>query len=569
MRKRNKIQESLRLQQIYNVFLRYTMDWVFDRGAIGIFRRRMQQWIYEPPIPLDTLTAPVKFRLMLQELGPTYVKMGQLISSQSDALPSDWEAEMVKLQNDVPPFPYADVRATIIEEFGAPPEEIFAEFDQSPLAAASTAQVHRAQLPTGQDVVVKVQRPNILRQVRSDLGIMNNASVVAERRIEWAKNIDLLGILNEFGDNIILELDYRGEAYNGQRLGRNLETVDHARTPEMYIPYSTSKVLTMEFIRGVKVTNVAAIEEAGIDRKELMIICLRAMMKQLLMDGFFHADPHPGNVFVDLDKGDVVFIDTGMVGELSVQQRVSLINLIFVIQQQDARGLAQVTRGLSKPFKKVDEKAYYRDFERVVGRQFEFGGSTAEAISTAFDLLQQHGLRMDPQLTLAVKAFMQAERIAHALYPAANFVDEARTIIQELTVKQATSENVTNIIKQEATNTLRELANRLPTLQDATLKWITQYEKGRFEVFVDTSDLRSEVRYLHTIARQVIVGILLVGMIIGSAIAASFSAYTGQFSTFMPMLAFVGYTASMILAILMVLWLIWRLWRGDDEEDML
>ena len=570
MKKRSRIdqiRENLRLQKVYNVILNFLMDIMFDRGWIGGFRRFMQEWIYRPPQPLSTVTLPVKFRLLLEDLGPTYVKMGQIISSQSDVLPPDWAAEMVKLQNDVPPFPYADVVETIQAELGAPPEEVFAEFDTEPLAAASTAQVHRAVLQDGTTVAVKVQRPNIKNQVKADLGIMQSAARVFMRRLDWARNVDLASILDEFGANILTELDYRNEAYNATRLNRAVEDIPNVKVPEIYYELSTEKVLTMEFVQGVKVTNVAEMDAAGLDRLSLAEDAIRGMLKQLLIDGFFHADPHPGNVLVNPATGTIYLIDTGMVGELDVQQRLSLINLIFALQQQDARGLAQVALSLSKPFREVDEKAYYRDFERLVGRLMEMQATTAEVVSATFDLLQQHGLRMDPQLTLAVKAFMQAERVAVALDPNMQFVNLAQRQVQELAVEQITPENVTNVVKKQAAFTLRELMREMPDLQMATLGWLKQYKKGRFEVFIDTSDLSNEVDQLNTLGRQVIIGILLVGMLIGSAIAAGFAASLGDGTGVIPQLAYYGYLLAMGLAIIMIVYLLWKLMFGRGYRN--
>ncbi|MGB3714754.1 MAG: AarF/UbiB family protein, partial [Candidatus Promineifilaceae bacterium] len=205
------VRESLRLQQLYNTFLRYLLDIAFDRGLLGEFRRFMQQKIHDPPYELVPLSIPVKIRLLLEELGPTYVKMGQIVSSRSESLPAEWQGELDKLQSDVPPFPFEDVREIIIDELGDTPEALYAEFNPEPLAAASTAQVHRATLHSGEEVVVKVQRPGIRTQVDADLGIMTNATRVLSRRSEYARDVDLAGMVNEFGTNIVAELDYYGE----------------------------------------------------------------------------------------------------------------------------------------------------------------------------------------------------------------------------------------------------------------------------------------------------------------------------------------------------------------------
>jgi len=390
----DKVRENLRLQQVYNTLLRYGTDVLFDQWpVVGDFRRAMQAWAWGLPKDLEPPTLPVKVRLMLEELGPTYVKVGQIVSSQASTIPSDWEAELVKLQSDVPPFPSDQVRQIIIEELGAPPEELYATFNPQPFAAASTAQVHRATLHDGTPVAVKVQRPYINTQMKADIGIMQNAARVVSSRSEYVRSVDLVGMLEEFGTGALNELDYTGEAYNAFRLGQNLAAIPGVHVPTVYMHLSTSKVLTMEFVKGVKANNVEAIEKAGLDRDALGRAALKAIIKQLLIDGFFHADPHPGNILVNLQTGVLTFIDTGMVGELSMMQRMNLIQLLMAVSQSDVSAMGQILRSLSTPFvDNVDDRAFYHDFERRMGR-YVYGGaaiSFGQAVNVSFDLLREH-----------------------------------------------------------------------------------------------------------------------------------------------------------------------------------
>jgi len=563
----DQARENLRLQQVYNVFTRYGMEMAFGRGILGTIRRSMQQWVYKPKNQVERLSTPVLVRLMLQELGPTYVKMGQIVSSRADVLPQDWEVEMVKLQSDVPPFPYEDVQEIIQEELKETPDELFATFDHEPLAAASTAQVHRATLHEGQDVVVKVQRPHIQSQVKADLGIMLNASAVLERRAEWARDSNLTGVLEEFGENIVYELDYTGEAYNARRISRNMAGIPGVHIPDIYLNYTTPRILTMEFVKGVKIANTEAITAAGLDREALAEVTIRSLVKQLLIDGFFHADPHPGNVLVSLETGMLYYIDLGMVGELDLTQRINLIQLLMVTKDHDARGLAQVMMSLSKPFKEVDERGYYRNFDRKVGRYLdpETGADFSQAVNAALDLLTAHGMRLDPELTLALKALIQLEAITRSLLPEASVVEMAERNVRDLAVDEITTERVTEAIKKEATQTARELLQRAPTLQEATLKWLNMYERGRFEVKVDTSDLTNEIRKTRPLARQAIIALTVAGMIIGSAIAAGVSSYFGDPDSFISRLTLFGYVFSMIIAIIALAVLVWNVWRGKED----
>ena len=260
----DQVRESLRLQQIYNTISSYGLDMALDRGALGDFRRRMQGFIYQPGEAVEPLSLPVKVRLMLQELGPTYVKMGQIVSSRAEVLPAEWMHELNKLQSNVPPFSSEEVRQIITEELGDAPERLYQEFDPTPFAAASTAQVHRAVLIDGTKVVVKVQRPGIRKQMKADIGVMGNLSNVLERRLQYARDIDLPGMIEEFGEGIIRELDYGGELYNVKRLTRNMEGMPGVAVPRVYPQLSSSKVLTMDFMAGVKINNVTAIDTSKV-----------------------------------------------------------------------------------------------------------------------------------------------------------------------------------------------------------------------------------------------------------------------------------------------------------------
>jgi ubiquinone biosynthesis protein len=565
----DKARENLRLQQVYNVFMRYGMDELFNRTSfIGDFRHRMQKWVWQLPAEVEPLSEPVKVRLMLEELGPTYVKMGQIVSSQASVIPDEWEVELEKLQSDVPPFPSEQVSEIIIEELGAPPETFYATFQPRPFAAASTAQVHQATLHDGQQVVAKVQRPHIQNQMKADLGIMQNAARVASSRSEGLRAIDLEGMLEEFSSSVLRELDYTGEAYNAFRLGESMAQLPGVRLPKIYPELSTSRVLTMEYIRGVKISDVERIDEAGIDRVVLAQNTLRALIKQLLIDGFFHADPHPGNILVNLDTGDATFIDTGMVGELDLNQRINLVQLVIAMQQSDVDGMAQVMYSLSTPFvDEVNEKAYYRDFQRSVGRYMAYGQGAAfgESVNVALGLLRDHGLRLDPELTMAVKAMMQAEAVTTALFPEGGIMADGVPMVKELAIEEVTADRVVEEATKQATMAAREVFKRLPSIQEATVGWLDQYQKGRFEVTIDTSELAEEVDKLSGIGRQVVIGIVLVGMLVGSSIATSVLAFTGEDSEFWEFifrLAYFGYIFAMVVAILIVAKLVWEWMRG-------
>jgi ubiquinone biosynthesis protein len=570
----DKVRENIRLQQVYNILLHYGWDMMLSErwGLLGDFHHALQAWVWDLPEDMEPVSTPVKVRLLLQELGPTYVKMGQIVSSQASTIPPEWAEQLELLQSSVPPFPGEVAHQIIFEELGQPPEVLYASFEPHPFAAASTAQVHRATLHDGTPVVVKVQRPDIDTQMKADIGIMQNAARVFSNRSEYARSIDLEGMLEQFGKSVLDELDYTGEAYNAFRLAVNLDTLPGVHIPEVYTDLSTSKVLTMEFIHGVKISNLPAIDRAGIDRPELARNTLRAIVKQLLIDGFFHADPHPGNVLVNLDTGDATFLDTGMVGELDVQGRLNLVQVLFAVQQGDVYSMAETMRNMSVPFvDHVDEKAFTRDFERKVGRILYTGGSSfGQSVNVAFGLLSEHGLRLNPNLTMAVKAMTQAEAITKLLYPEGGLMEEGVDMVKDLFLESVTAEKITEEARKQLMIVGRELGKRMPSLSDATLKWLDQYQKGRFEVYLDTSGLAAEVNKLSALGRQLVIGIILVGTLIGSAIATSgISGYTTQsrlWDLFFR-LAYIGYVLATVVAVLVLLRLIWRWIRGKPATE--
>ncbi|MEA3337357.1 MAG: AarF/UbiB family protein [Chloroflexota bacterium] len=567
----DQARENLRLQQVYNLFLRYGWELLFDRWPVLVgFHSRMQRWLWHLPDDLEPLSLPVKVRLMIEELGPTYVKMGQIISSQASVVPPEWEIELEKLQSDVPAFPSSQVREVIVEELGAPPEEIYASFAPEPFAAASTAQVHAATLDDGRKVAVKVQRPNIYNEMKADIGIMSDAVRVISRRSDDLKAIDLEGMVGQFGVSVLAELDYNGEAYNAFRLADSLSDIANVEVVEIYPTYSSSKVLTEGFVDGVKANDIEAIEAAGLDREALATAALQSMIKMMLIDGFFHADPHPGNILVDLESGQLTLIDTGMVGELDFTQRMNLIQLLAAVQNIDVQAMAEIMESLSTPFvDDFDQKAYYKDFERTIGR-YTYGGRAipfGEAINEAMDLLRRHGLRLDPNLTMAIKALMQAEAIATELYPEGGIVNQGVTIAKEMLVQEVTAEKIVDVASQQAMSTARELLKRVPSLQEATIGWLDQYQKGRFEVYVDTSDLAQEVDKLGVFLRQIVIGIVLMGMIIGSAIAVSGLTSVDPeipYWLWMFRIAYFGFIGAMVIGFLMLARLVWRWMTGKN-----
>src|SRR6478672_11204673 len=337
--RRNAILENLRLQQVYNAIYSTSLDIALADTPIGPIRRWFARVVLGDKDELVDASGPERIVAMLEQLGPTYVKIGQMMASRGDILPPDWIAELSKLQSEAAPFGYDDVVAIVTKELGSPPEALYETFDPVPFAAASTAQVHQARLHDGTLVAVKVQRPRILAKTQADLGVIQELAKVAENRFSFARKVNLSGVVAEFAAGVLKELDYRNEAYHARRLADGMQRFPEIHVPTVYEELSGQRVITMEFVHGIKISKADELREAGFDTTELGTVFIRSVIKQVLVDGFFHGDPHPGNILADPISKQLIFLDLGLVGQLNAQQRVDLLGLIYSIKEVDIPGI--------------------------------------------------------------------------------------------------------------------------------------------------------------------------------------------------------------------------------------
>jgi ubiquinone biosynthesis protein len=403
-----------------------------------------------------------RLRLALEELGPSFVKLGQIMSTRADVLPADLIAELTKLQDSVPPVPFEEIKTQVERSLGAELSDVFDSFDTEPLAAASIAQVHRATLRTDEgvmSVVVKVQRPGIGETISSDLDILHTFAALLERAVPESRIYSPTGLVQQFDRAITSELDFSTEAENAQRFAQNFEGHRNVKFPKVYRVASSKHVLTLEFLDGKKVFDAVA---AGHSGKRLARLALDILVKQVFEDGFFHADPHPGNVLVLGPPEDPTFamLDLGMVGRLSPRLRDLAVDLMIAAVRRDYDGIADVIWQIGTPTRKIDMNAYRAEVailaERYLGKQLK----DIEISLLIRDLAQgamKFGIEVPTDFLLVGKALMTLEGVGKILEPELDVFEEAKPHFIEIIKKRYSPERLGN-----------ELLKRLEKMSGAT-----------------------------------------------------------------------------------------------------
>ena len=366
-----------------------------------------------------TAESPAHLRAALEELGPTFIKLGQLLSTRSDLLPPAFVAELAKLQDDAPPVPVDVIRDVIRSELGAAPQEVFASFDDRPLASASIGQAHAATLDDGTPVVVKVRRPDAVALVQIDLEILQNLASRATRSWEFAREVDVIGIVDEFVQTIRAELDYLEEGRNAERFARDFEDDVSVVIPRVYWEHTTSRVLTLERMGGINVGDADALDEAGVDRNLVARRGADVVLKMIFEDRFFHADLHPGNLFIH-DDGTIALIDFGMVGVIGEELRGHLSRLFIAMVRGDAELLTSALIDVSVTGASVDRMTLRDDLRPFVSRyQLRSVRQTPFARMTAdlFAILRTNRVRLPREMMLLFKALLLIEALAMRLDP--------------------------------------------------------------------------------------------------------------------------------------------------------
>lgn len=418
---------------------RFIDIWTFVLLLLGSQWLYGKAWSYRGGITESRKAArrralAVWIRETLLDLGPTFIKVGQLFSTRADLFPTEYVEELSKLQDRVPAFSFEQVETIVRQDLGRPVEELFRSFDPIPMAAASLGQVHRAQLHSGEEVVVKVQRPGLRKLFQIDLDILKGIARYFQNHPDWGRGRDWMGIYDECCRILWEEIEYLNEGRNADTFRRNFRDQDWVRVPRVYWRYTSPRVLTLEYLPGIKISHYEALEAAGLDRKNLAQLGARAYLQQLLNDGFFHADPHPGNIAVAPD-GSLIFYDFGMMGRVQQITREKLMETFFGIAQKDAERVVNslIDLGALAP---VDDMGPVRRSVQYMLDNFmdkPFETQSVSAISDdLYEIAYDQPFRFPATFTFVMRAFSTLEGVGKGLDPEFNFMEAAKPFAMQI-----------------------------------------------------------------------------------------------------------------------------------------
>ncbi|HEX6748332.1 MAG TPA: AarF/ABC1/UbiB kinase family protein [Longimicrobium sp.] len=491
----------------------------------------------------------------LEKLGPTFIKLGQLLSTRPDLLPQPYIDALARLQDDVAPFSAEEAGTIVAEELGVRVSKAFADFEAEPMAAASLGQVHRAHLRDGRPVAVKVQRPGIRQQIAEDLDALDEIAQWMDRHTKTGRQYEFGRTLQEFRKTLVAELDYRREAANLSTLGENLAEFPRIVVPSPVDDYTTSRVLTMEFVRGKKITSLSPLAHLEIDGAALAEELFRAYLKQILIDGFFHADPHPGNVFLT-DDGRIALLDLGMVGRISPELQEQLVKLVLAISEGHGPEAAQITIDLGEKKPDFDRGSFERTTSDLVNA---FQGSTAKDVQVGRIMLEvfrsaaENGIRLPAEMAMLGRALLALDQVGRTLDPEfdpnASIRRNVSSLMQRRMLKSLSPQRVfANLLE------MNELAQKLPGHLNRALDSVAD---GRVNVRVRVAEEVWMMEGMQKIANRLTTGLIVAALILGAALMMRVQT---RFTIWgYPGLAMLFFLAAALLG----LWLIFSIVRAD------
>jgi ubiquinone biosynthesis protein len=505
-----------------------------------------------------SIAPPEHVRMALEELGTTFIKLGQILSTRVDLFPTQYLVEFSKLQDSGPQVPFGIVREVLAAELGRPIEEIFASFDPEPLASASIGQAHAAVLHDGTEVVVKIRRPGVVEQVRNDLEILQDLAQVASQRWSAASQYDLPGLAREFAETLRAELDYISEGHNAERFAANFAGDRSIHIPRVFWDTTTSRVLTLERIRGLKTNDLAALDLAHIDRQALAEHSTRIILKMVCEDGFFHADPHPGNFFIEPD-GCIGLIDYGMVGYVDERTRSQLAQIVLAVTGHDTLSLVDIFLELGIARGAVNRNLLRHDLDRMILRYYstELGNiKVGEVLNATLEIIRRHHLQIPSNLALLIKTFVMSEGLGTQLDPTFNMAALLAPYARWLAIRYY-SPTLWARRLGEAGLDVAHLATELP---QQMRRIVGEIERDGLQVGIKPDGLDPVVRRFEQLANRIVLGIIAAAFINGLAVLLSVYRIPG-IDQWVILLFAVGFVVAITLGAYLA-WSILRSWRG-------
>jgi len=506
-----------RYRQILTVLFKYgfgdllemlKIDQYIEVGLQMISRKRT--------VRLERLTRPQRLRMAFEELGPTYIKLGQILSTRPDLIPMEYIQELSKLQDNVPAFPFHEVRKVVESEFGILPEELFDRLDEEPFASASIGQVHRAVLKNGEVVAVKFQRPGIRKIIEVDLEIMLHLATLAEHHIEELSLHRPVKIVEEFARTLEKEIDYKIEATSMDRIARHFLDDPHVYIPKVFREATTSRVLTTEFVEGIKISDIDRLEAAGLDRKVVTARGADMVLKQVFEHGFFHADPHPGNIFV-LPDNMICLLDFGMTGIVDRQTRDNFVDLIDSIVHQNEIRAAQFLLKLTYWEHEPDRRLLEREVTDFMGRHFykplkdiELG----KLLQQMMEVATGFQLRIPPDLFLMMKALGTVEGVGRLLDPEFDMIAQATPFITRVKLERFKPQRIADDMVDLASRLFQFLRQFPEDLLDLA----NMIRQQRLSLQIEHRGLEAMLTTHDRISNRISFSIIIAALIIGSAL---------------------------------------------------
>jgi ubiquinone biosynthesis protein len=548
-----------RLHDIASVLIKYGFGDVVKRlGLVPILEKagRALNWThFEELLGLDP---PERVRRALEEMGPTFVKFGQILATRVDLFPPDWIAEFEKLHDRVPPLPFDSLRPQLEEDLEAPVGQVFAEFNPIPIAAASIAQVHWARLPDGREIIVKIRRPGIRPTVEADLRLLERLIAIVERELPDARRFHPRDIVRQFKISLRNELDLLTEARNTERAANNFEGDPHIVIARVFWEYCGERINVQEFIAGIPGRDLKALDAAGYDRKLLAQRGADAVLKMVLIDGFFHADPHPGN-FIYLPGNRLAFIDFGMVGSLSELRRDQVVDMLNAIVLRDAPAMVEVLLDWADDTtpsteRLVSEVGMFVDkYHGVALRQLRL----AEILGDMTSLMRDHRLTLPPDLTMLFKALITLEGMGRQIDPDFDIVRQVAPLLREATLRRVRPE----VLLNKGRRNLGGLLAVLGALPQDLRRLLRLVRAGSVKVDVDLPQLARFGALVDRAANRLTVGMVTASLIIGSSIVMTVSGGPTLFG--LPALGVLGFSAAGVGG----LWLMISIWKTPGGGD--